>query len=425
MTLPLTGSAAAAAPQVPLSILGVLGVRVDQAQGQFLLSAITQAAAAILALVLTANILFTQLQPYALPVRFLVLWDRGTKLTYALLAIASLAPAVLILLAWYQFSDVMVALFAASLVVLGWYIRSRPRSVSLDRFFDEMVTHPELRVESGRELYHMALTALDRHDVDTFRKACLLLFASDGSDAVYQFWNTTIERVQDEPEAVTPLAEALYTCASPLAVTYAMDAAGRRAAGTSVPNPLFSPALADQSPHYLGRLLLLSGDRSYGALVRQEVLENLLLLALDLLTSCALDELAALPIANDVVPTLLGYLDEAEDELLLRIMRGDTVYHYVLFSLPGDERFGAAERAELEAARRRTWDRIASLVYYDHEWGGRPEIELALWREGGDELESVRGRENVEEVLGPRGATGLRCEWHPPRARRRWLTPRR
>ena len=57
-----------------------------------------------------------------------------------------------------------------------------------------------------------------------------------GSDAVYQFWNRIVERAQDEPEAVTPLAEAIYTCASPLAVTYVIAAAAARS-GDGVSEP--------------------------------------------------------------------------------------------------------------------------------------------------------------------------------------------
>src|SRR5512142_3226928 len=117
---------------VPLLVLGVCGLRITDTQACYLLSALCQAGGAIVALVLTANILFTQLQTYALPVRFLVLWDRSTKATFTLLAV------VILLHAW-ALSDVATLIFAGGLLELGWYIRSRPRSVSLDRFFDEMV----------------------------------------------------------------------------------------------------------------------------------------------------------------------------------------------------------------------------------------------------------------------------------------------
>jgi hypothetical protein len=415
---------------VPLVILGVFGVRITPAQALYLLSALCEAAGAIVALTLTANILFTQLQAYALPVRFLLVWDNSTKVTFTLLASATLLPAVLILFGAYAASDVAVLLFAASLGALGLYIRSRPKSVSLDRFFDEMVTHPSLRGSSAAELYHMCLSALDKHDLDTFRKACLLLFSIDvPSDALYQFWNGVLERVQDEPQAVTPLAEAIYVCASPIAQTHVIGAATRaRPGGGAIVNPLFSCAVAEQSPHYLTRLLLLSStaEPGRGALVRQELVEDLLLLVLDLVTTCEapLDGQLA-PLGDVTIPTLLGYLDESDDDVLLRVLRGDAVYHYLLFGLPGAERFPTSVRRRLEEARRKAWDRIVAHLYYDHGWDKRPKLQLALWRDGDGEPDVVEGPRRIEEILGGRGEDGLKCEWHPPARSRDLLMPRR
>lgn len=408
-------------PAIPLSLLGPLGVTITEDRALFLLSTLAEGASAIIALVLTANILFTQLQTYALPVRFLLIWDRGTKVTYTLLAFSALLPVVLIMLGAYALSDVAVVLFATTLVALGAYVRSRPRTVSLDRFFVEIASRPELQRKSSREVYHMCLAALDKGDLDTFRKASLVLFAVDEeSEAVYQFWNNLLERAQDDPAALTPLAEAIYVCSSPIATTYLIDVAapGIGRGGTPIVNPLFSPVLAEQAPHYLARLLLLTEgiERGQGALVQQEVVENMLLLVLDLLASCAEASQLA-PLSDGTVPALLGYLQEEPDNVLLPILSGDGVYHYLLFDLPGAERFPNAMRRRLSEYRHQAWDRIVNRIYYDHGWSERPALELALWRDGGEEPDMVRGRPEIESIIGPPGSDGLRCESNPSRKR--------
>ena len=126
--------------------------------------------------------------------------------------------------------------------------------------------------------------------------------------------------------------------------------------------------------------------------MRQEVLENLLLLVLDLLTACTDGDERLAPLGDDLIPTLLGYLDEAEDEMLLRVLRGDAVYHYLLFSLPG----AGALRARRTARRRRrraarAWDRIVAHLYREHGWRERPRRRAGLLAHGGSELEIVRG----------------------------------
>lgn len=160
--------------------------------------------------------------------------------------------------------------------------------------------------------------------------------------------------------------------------------------------------------------------------MRQEVLENLLLLVLDLLTACT-DSEALAPLGDDLVPTLLGYLDEAEDQILLRVMRGDAVYHYIVFALPAPERYAPADREAAEAARRRAWDRIVAHVYRDHGWRERHAISLAFWMPDGTELETLHGHEAVQAAIDAIGGDGLTCEWHPPRrgGLRDLLPPRR
>jgi hypothetical protein len=409
--------------------LGPYGAPRSDAQALGLLTAIMQSSSAIIALVLTANILFTQLQVYTLPARFLALWDRQTKAIYVVLATSALLPALLILFHWYALSDVALVLFALTLVSLGLYIRSRPKSVALDRFFNEMVTRPKLRASSARDLHQMSLAALDRSDLDTFRKACLLLFSVDTeSEALYEFWNDILSRTQDEPAAITPLAEAVYVCGSPIGVSNVIEAAAKPhptlSRATAV-NLLYSPILTEQAPHYLARMLLVAESAEPGrrTLVRQEVVENMLLLLLDLLTvgedGRAGDNPAS---AAAIVATLLGYLEDVDETLLLPALSGGGIYHYLFFDVPGAERLAAATLRELDEGRRRSWDRIVGHLYHERRWRDRPDLRIALWRDGGTEPEVLTDGEAVEAIAGGPGDDGLPCH-HTERRCRLLLTP--
>lgn len=381
-----------------------------------LLTGLLQGAASILALVLTANVLFTQLQPYQLPAQFLMLWDRQTTLTYVLLAASTLYPGAVLLLGLYPLTWTAFVLFGVTVAVLGAYIRSRPRSVLLERFFDAMVAHPTLRKEAASDIHQMCLSALERSDLETFRRAALVLLSIDEpSDRIYRLWNDLLSRTPDDPAAFAPVAEALYVCSSPIARAQVIGAAAEtdtRAHSALPSNPLFSATLAEHVPTYFARLVLAAEALEWGRrrLVRQELAENMLLLLLDLLTLP--EELAPAERArfDASVAALLAHLEEADEAALLPAFGGDGVYHYLLFNFPADDRVTGPQRADLVERRRCAWNRVVGHLYHERHWRDRDTLRVAVWRDSAEQPEVFSDGEAVEAIAGGPGDDGLHCD---------------
>jgi hypothetical protein len=381
-----------------------------------LLTALLQGAAAILALVLTANVVFAQLQPYQLPAQYLTLWDRQTTWMYGLLGASTLWPAVIVMLDAYSLTWTAVALFAVTIALLGLYIRFRPRSVVLDRFFDEMVTHPALRREAATDIHQMCLSAMERSDFETFRRSCLVLFSIDeGSDRVYRLWNDLLSRTPDEPAAFTPVSEALYVCGSPLAEAQdiaAPSTMATRPRGSMPANPLYSSVLSEHAPTYFARLQLMTESLDWGRrrLVRQEVVENMLLLLLDLLTLPDDHPLVKESRVEPSVAALLAHLEEAEEAALLPAFGGDGVYHHQLFTLPYDGRLNPRQREDLAERRRCAWNRVVGHLYHERHWRDQSHLRVAVWRDGDGSPQVLTDGDAVEAIAGGPGDDGLRCE---------------
>lgn len=209
--MPSLGATATAATTAGVSLVLWPHITTDVGSLQYLLSAIAQSAAAVLALVLTANLLFGALNtPYHLPPRFLVRWDSLTLLTYLVLSTTLLVPLVLLATSSFAWSALAIYLMVASVLVLPAYFASRSRTTSLHHFIGTLVRKRALRRCYAGDLQQTCLDAQKAGDMATYFAACALLFSTYDDEQV-------VDAAIEDNAAVAVLIDAMYACASPLA----------------------------------------------------------------------------------------------------------------------------------------------------------------------------------------------------------------
>lgn len=209
----------------------------------YLLSAVAQSAAAVVALVVTLRLLFAQTNKrYEVPVAFVGRFDARTWVFYSLYATALLGAIALMLTGSLGLAVIPTVFLALGVLYLPFYIYASAQSTSLTQFFRKLVHQRRLRRQHVGDLFHIAIRAMRDGDETVFRRSALLLFSVDDDEEdgglpksarkdflgerlardsmIADYWQMTIDTAIKEESFALALFEVLHDCTSEVRTPY-------------------------------------------------------------------------------------------------------------------------------------------------------------------------------------------------------------